>query len=414
MRKLIAARLTGIGVDQLYRTFDIRQGLPAQLTDDAPVDASYIGVNNSARAPFSISASQTKICWPGNSAASPFWHADITENNILSNPQLIGSTPAVPTNCAISDDFYVAAYSGGFTVWNSSDGTVAFSATGLTGAPQVEFSPDESFLAYGCQSGNRLRIYSTSDWSYVEPSIAAGSGTLNKISWAPNSSELAVSSSATPYLVRVGVDGTVLLASTSATTGYGVNSISYTPDSSRLVVCSSAPQVASRIISVALDGSDVTPLSSAYTLSSPRSVVLDSDGIGYFYHAGNLLDPDGFVFNICKFNYNSMDGVDSIGPSQRAVKGLTNSSYSGDIFLVNQDTGRLPGTVRDIDNQPAERDVYAFDSTSKKLVAKTASDAGGDFELLLPNTNVVDVVVSAAPGDNLNDLYYARSVPLPG
>lgn len=89
--------------------------------------------------------------------------------------------------------------------------------------------------------------------------------------------------------------------------------------------------------------------------------------------------------------------------------------YDPNIDIGIVDTGglyQITGTVRDINNAPAARDVYAYRRADNLLMAKTTSDAvTGDYVLKLPDEGPYDIQFRTATGESLNDLFYARAVP---
>jgi len=73
---------------------------------------------------------------------------------------------------------------------------------------------------------------------------------------------------------------------------------------------------------------------------------------------------------------------------------------------------RITGSVRDVSNAPAARVVRAYRRSDGKLVGSTISDAAsGDYTLWLPDAGPFDVQFMTESGEQLNDLFYARSEP---
>jgi hypothetical protein len=82
--------------------------------------------------------------------------------------------------------------------------------------------------------------------------------------------------------------------------------------------------------------------------------------------------------------------------------------------LVQYGLYKITGTVRDKNNAPAARTIIAFDRETNTPMAKTTSDATtGDYRLILPDAGPYDVQFMALDGENLNDLFFARTIPEP-
>lgn len=82
-----------------------------------------------------------------------------------------------------------------------------------------------------------------------------------------------------------------------------------------------------------------------------------------------------------------------------------------DFVVIKKDTGKITGTVRDINNNPASRMVRAYDRKTGELIAQTQSQTDGNYRLMLPSTDDVDVQFMAQDGELLNDLFYAKVTP---
>ena len=103
------------------------------------------------------------------------------------------------------------------------------------------------------------------------------------------------------------------------------------------------------------------------------------------------------------------------GGSLQALPSSINNLFinsSACLKLLKKNTGVVSGTVRDIANSPAKRTILAYERISGRLAGKTTSNAiTGNYTLNLPNTREHDLVFQAAPGEQLNDLFFARVEP---
>jgi|GEM_PF-5884148 len=110
------------------------------------------------------------------------------------------------------------------------------------------------------------------------------------------------------------------------------------------------------------------------------------------------------------------------------VYGTVVSHYSSMGLVISQRAmGRIYGTVRDVNNQPAARTVElyssspydpAFSAAQQRCLGRTVSDAAtGEYLLHTPEAFLnypydgYSVVFKAEQGENLNDLIYARVTP---
>jgi WD40 repeat protein len=280
--------------------------------------------------------------------------------------------------------------------------------TGLGTVYSISFSPDGARMAVGHTNGTKLRIYLTSDWSYVEADVTACGNTPRAIEWAPDSTTLAVGSDGgiSPFFTIFTYAGVRTYASTVSARMNSIVGFKYTPDGSAIVMSGGAANFAERVTKFTISGSTFTPLAGISGNWLAKDLVLDADeGLAYMVHAAR----DGTTMS--RFNYLTMDGLEDAGYD---VRQSASNMADASLAILRRDTGRVTGTVRDIDNNPVSRDVYAFDRASKRLVAKTTSQAGtGNYTLRVPNTNAHDVNFEAASGEQLNDLFFARVEPEP-
>ena len=97
------------------------------------------------------------------------------------------------------------------------------------------------------------------------------------------------------------------------------------------------------------------------------------------------------------------------GPElERAIQG----TFQG-FSVLELGAGKITGTVRDVDNNPAIRKIVARHREHGYTSAVTHSDAAGNYSMIVQNTEPHDVQFMAAPGEQLNDLFFARVEPEP-
>ena len=99
-------------------------------------------------------------------------------------------------------------------------------------------------------------------------------------------------------------------------------------------------------------------------------------------------------------------------PLQNVLAASTGLSMANAVAFSKQVLRYIRGSVRDVSNNPVARTVRVLSRSTGALVATTVSDGiTGDFEVALPavSADEFDVQFMTAPGELLNDLFFART-----
>ena len=397
------------------KSLTLRQGLNPTLDNDFSVVAS-IGSGGSHNNKADISPDKTKIVL--TSSASNIAHNMLYKEILLSDESELFfnnmethsvSFSGIVNCCSTSNDF--RAYAGSMPYlyvfsW-ASNNLVTISTTGLGNVIAVKFSPDGNYLAVGHSTAPYLRIYNTSDWSHVNGQLL--NAQVRGIEWLEDSSAFVA------IVFTPGVDALKLISNagvalySSKASGvenvYFPNSIKLIKGSKDFIICTQSADTTRRLLKFNADTFAITS-------------VMDIQTIGTITLKQLEIDPVDMVVYINHSFYSAryMSKVNLIGtPVFEKIGGLIDHVVGTDtvsLLTVTRNTGKVTGTVRDIDNLPAARTVLAYDRATGDLVGKTVSDAStGDYVLNLPSYGDHDIVFRIQDGEQLNDLFFARVEP---
>lgn len=290
------------------------------------------------------------------------------------------------------------------------------SATGLGVVNSLRFSPDGSLLAVSHSTSPFIRIYKTSDWSYIEPSAAENPSIT--------------------YVVEFSGDSTKLIARAGSNPSF------------RVFNTTTAERIFSQHISTHITDANATrfhlyahpnkanlifSLGTSSTTAGPRSYIFDCETLTL--EEINALPSSNYSMNrIYSIYFNDIDNTITVANAATLTNYL--ARFDADTYqpvavpeieglykyyspmykffsnLCKYDTGVITGTVRDIENFPAKRMVRAFRRKDGVLMAQTYSDAiTGEYKLILPDTEFYDVQFLSEDGEQLNDLFFAKAIP---
>lgn len=428
--------LLTIGSEHPYfKVFEIRQGLP--LRQIIP-DISMMGVYNAGSVNVYSAAS-----WPPARDAVLFvnpntyqylwrlWQYGDTLYDFKTSPISFGTGIK---NAAVSDalvavcgnDPYLYIYDRATLMPN------LVATTGLGECQSVAFNHDGSRLAVAHNGGTRLRVYDTSDWSFVDAPTAILPQSDKKIAYTGDGSYIAAASYAQPYFV-------VLDAGTLAEVWRNQNNyFQYCsnagvmrphPFKSKSVIFSKSERFENdaRLVEFNCDTQTTTIAVTGAAFNDASFTSTSWVAIGYaFSHvtrelyviagsdvAGN--QSDSAVVRIGVFDAESytFKRFEHIASEASSVRPFLNRMFQS-LAIVEKDVHQITGTVRDINNAPCARLVRAFRRSDGVCEAQTMSSATtGDYRLILPDAGPYDVQFQAAAGELLNDLIFARSEPEP-
>ena len=204
--------------------------------------------------------------------------------------------------------------------------------------------------------------------------------------------QIVVAGDAVPYLTRASWSKQKQLA-ISSTPPYNGNGVSFSPDGSLCAVAHVSP-----------------PYLTVYNTSNWSKVAISSTPTSTGY--GVSFSPDG-----------SLCAVAHSGSPYLTVYSTSNWSKVPHPFAALPASGNLRavafhapshsvirGSVRDVDNNPAARTVRIYERSTGEICATTTSDpVTGDYSAKVYEGDVdYDAQFLAAPGELLNDLFFAR------
>lgn len=292
----------------------------------------------------------------------------------------------------------------------------AVSTAGLGIVNGLRFSPDGSLLAISHATSPFIRIYKTSNWSYIEPTAAENPSVTNVIEFSHDGAKLIARASSNPSF-RV----------FNAATGARIFS--------QHIAAHATDNTATRgfLYQHPTKNNLVFSLGTSSPIAGPRSYVFNTDtlvlapinalpssnqamGRIYSVYYNDLDNTITVTHNSAYANYFSRFDADSYEPVPTPEVDKLYKYYSPmyKFFsnLCKYDTGQITGVVRDINNLPARRMVRAYRRSDGVLMAQTFSDAvTGEYTLLLPDTGFYDVQFLTEDGEQLNDLFFAKSIP---
>lgn len=405
MKKMIVSG--NLGSATTVRMVHLRDGLQPLLSEEIGNFPSHSAQGTPSQR-MSISPDRTKIVSTNggsNTPATMNYYGAITEDVTFTEAFTHAVSFSGTVNCcAVSNS--LRAYGGTNPFLYVFDlvtgGLQAVPVTGLGAVYAIAFSPDGSRLAVCHSTTPFLRVYNVADWSYVNAATAFVAYATD-VCWTANGEKIVVvsSSSSDGVLAVYSKEGVRLFSSTTLQ-AYVMNAAHVLSGENAAIVSGSGVGATtnSRIRKIDLDTFSVTTLVEA-TAATNSLCVDEADGKGYVVHsaiggryisefplAGGALEPTSPTLQALVINNNAC------------------------LKLLEKDTGRVTGTVRDIGNLPAQRTILAYERISGRLSGKTISDAvTGNYTLNLPNTREHDLVFQAHPSEQLNDLFFARVQP---
>lgn len=385
------------------RAAQLRVGLPPVLTGAHPRGASGSAVSHLA-----VSPDMTKMV--GTMANNVLWCcADTLDPETYSTPAVAFSAAKYAvatsnTHFAVGGDnpfLYVYTWSG--------LSVISLTTTGLGSVRGLAFSPDGTKLAVAHTTSPYLRLYDVAANTYVNAPASAG-GNRSAVTFSSDGTRIFTVGDGVPYLSVFASDLSSLLTSKSTLEYWTGPTSVLLPHWSKPKACVRSAGTGSASYSKLIEYNHATD--SATTIISPVGSPPDVTGLAY-----SAADNTLYAWQSTKLV--AFDGT-SYTPKAESVyapitRMFTNTAASGmKLAIVERDLHKLTGTVRDIDNNPVARDIYAFRRSDALAIAKTTSHGvTGDYSLILPDGGEVDVQFRAAGGELLNDLYFARSQPAP-
>lgn len=405
MRKLLLCGSRNNTITPLV--FRLRDGMKPMLIGEP---TGQFTVNNQANPNYAISPDgQKAVVTNAGAGVGSFLYSTAapTEAHIFPSGSTTTASFSGSVSCVGSSDthFAVGGTSPFLYVFDWATKTLqTTNNTGLGTVIKVKFSPDGSKLAVLHITTPYLRIYNTADWTFINAGTASGyPGNVNDADlFFTDDGRLVTGTNSSPYLCTYDVaTGARLNAITATATNNSVISLVKHPDQNALIwMGNTASGRRSGLYNL-----------STYAVSNPfvdpaavvTSCVLDSVN-------RELI----LIHNALSGRYCSIISLDAptvlVDPGEHLASQIQSSGFK--LVVVERDIGKITGTVRDIDNNPAARRVMAFNRDGGYLSASTMSDAStGNYELYVENTGLHDVQFRIADGELLNDLFFARVEP---
>lgn len=405
MKKLIIAGALGSAAS--VRMAHLRDGLKPSLSEelgDFPTH-STAGTNSQRMA---ISPDLTKIVSTisvNNTAASMSYYGPLTEDLTFTKALTHAVSFSGTVSCCATSNT-LRAYGGNnpfLYVFDWATGSLlTVSTTGLGQVNAIAFSPDGNKLAVCHNTAPFLRIYNVADWSYVDATTTFSISAAD-VCWTPDGERIiAVANITATGCLAVYSKTGVRLFSSTVQQAYSMQAIHMLAGENAAIVSGSGTgaTINHRIRKINLGNFSVTALVEA-PVATHAICVDEAAGQGYVVHS------------IMEARYISEFPLagGALVPTSPTLENLVINGNAC-LKLLARDTGRVTGTVRDLDNLPAQRTILAYERVSGRLSGKTTSDAAtGNYTLNLPNTREHDLVFQAQPGEQLNDLFFARVEP---
>lgn len=318
---------------------------------------------------------------------------------------------------ACSNDHYAVGGSNPYLyVFRWADSSLeTVNTAGLGEVRGLAFSPDGSKLAVAHGTAPYLRVYDVADWSYLDAQITAGNGRTDCI-FTADGSHVITGGTSSPHLSMFDVtDMSRVHVATSTSNipgGFYMASdgefIRDEEDDDRIffhVGNTTAHQIGVYTVSTR------TAERFNYTGASfnTRSMAIDYSARKiYVSHRLRDLPTGGKSTYVTIFDLDTLE----IDDQQSDELYATITHENAVLLLLQKDTGKVSGTVRDITNSPAQREVIAYRRSDNLLLGRTLSDpVTGNYELMLPDDSPIDLQFKALDGELLNDIFYAAVQP---
>lgn len=280
--------------------------------------------------------------------------------------------------------------------------------TGLGPVTCMAFSPSGDKLAVCHTTAPYLRVYNVADWSYVDAPITAGTG-RQAVSFTGDGLHVVTTGTGSPYICSYDAALTARqYASTIAAYGTGITAgvwpcIIPDPRNPKRVY-RSVGLANSRKAIVAFDAGtgDFTDIMPDTGLNVGNMAI---DPLEYKLYTASPLKDNRYLHEI------NLETLENTASRYHGVSRFVGGERVYFCYFAPT-VYRISGTVRDISNMPAAREVRAYRRRDGLFMAKTRSDpATGNYSLVLPDAGPYDVQFMIEDGELLNDLFFARAEP---
>lgn len=281
--------------------------------------------------------------------------------------------------------------------------------TGLGPVACMAFSPSGDKLAVCHTTAPYLRVYNVADWSYVDAPITAGTS-RQAVSFTGDGLHVVTTGLGSPYICSYDA---ALAARQYASTNaaYGAEAfnglwpcIIPDPRNPKRVYRSVGTAYSTRKAIVAFDAgtgvfTDIMPVTG---LNVGNMAI---DPLEYKLYTQSPLKDNRYLHEI------NLETLEDTASRYHGVGRLAWNERAYFCYFAPT-VYRISGTVRDISNMPAAREVRAYRRRDGLFMAKTRSDPStGNYSLVLPDAGPYDVQFMIEDGELLNDLFFARAEP---
>lgn len=411
MRKLV---LYGNVGGEALRQYTLRQGLGPILDNVVPSITTFVTYRTSGIA---VSPDKSKAALTNGSSGNTAMtlYRSLLEGGLFTSHENPANSFVGAIECISANNQYVAFGGSGSTFLQVMDWATLtprpVPVGGLNTVYGAAFSPDGSKIAITYASGNYLRIYNISDWSYIEPSSASHrpGGGRGGLVWSADGSKLLVSGGASaPYIsVHDATNCNRLHAVTASAIAYNIVKIVPSLVADQFYMCSEQPGLSYNQLSrfdLSTYGFTHFPRLPGTAPGISNIAVDEVERYLYLIH-----DRSPSQSCIKRISIDSPVTYESLGEIDRTL-----FAWSVSMAIIQKNHYQLAGSVRDVDNQPAARVIRAFERSTGRLMGQTVSNAvTGNYLLLLPDAGPYDVQFLTEEGELLNDLFFADAQPQP-
>ena len=388
----------------------------ATLCGAAPAHGMYV--------PSAVASAMTSFGSSPNGSVAAGWvgsalriYPDTSDMANFVQPSIQPAGGSAGAACDVSAN--LVAIAGGSTaavlVYDHSGNNIPIVATGLPAALlKIQFAQNGTKLLVFYSSSPFMRVYDTGTWAYFDVPVAGGVKT--GLTEARNGRAI-LHLSGSPYhgLFDFTTGAYTAIPALSTYTNTNLNSMPLfcaDPTNADCVFMGgSTGGAAARIIryNTVTNAVTVVPVADRLpSLNIPYKMLIADEWFKRVYVIAAPITagptPPVFSFDAASL---VLDPIDTLA-------GIYGSAVPTYAFIRGKGSRSVvSGSVRDVGNNPAAREVRALHSATGRLMGVTTSDASGNYSLRLGTLDPVDVVFKALPAENLNDLIYARVVPQP-
>lgn len=397
--------------------FQLRQGLPPVIPDKQLITTQWIGISYSSSRDTSLRISpdsQWVMQLPTDTSINIWQFVQGEDPDTRMFERLTPEfNPVAAVAPAISNEYMAVGSSTTPRLYIYSlpalNLVAGIDQTGLGPVTCMAFSPSGDKLAVCHTTAPYLRVYNVADWSYVDAPITAGSS-RQAVSFTGDGLHVVTTGTGSPYIssydaaltARQYASTTAAYAAASATSCWPC--VIPDPRNPKRVYRSVGGSNSGRKAIVAFDAGtgDFTDIMPHTGIDVGHMAI---DPLEYKLYTPSELTDNWYLHEI------NLETLEDTASRYHGVGRLVGNERVYFCYFAPT-VYRISGTVRDISNMPAAREVRAYRRRDGLFMAKTRSDpATGNYSLVLPDAGPYDVQFMIEDGELLNDLFFARAEP---